>query len=305
MIKKLLLILLILLLAVALFTACTEKTDAILNELIKEGSAPQPPEPESDPEPEPEAEPESDPEPEAEPIQIRLMYSDEYIASIMGEWPAKNTKIEEFGILEEITFFNVVMGGTNWMMYKFRSQHSIQELRSDYGLTLSDMELPGDFYDGEFAGETYEDGNALNVVLNIVEDPDGNIGYMNIPTGNQIMLVADLHTEYFPKGDIIDQALTNDNLYSQGIRYDPLTGGMMLDCMWLLDKNEPSLILDKYKMQYADQPGFIEGEDEFSFMPYIIFTFKLDGIEEPCNVRAEAIDEAGYFSLSFSSRINY
>ena len=311
MIKKLLLILMSLLLTAALFTACTYSTkekEAIQKWEDMQASLPEPDDDAADKPKDDAAEPEPEEEKEEEK-EVGFHPTEEEQDGIENAWIPINWELGDFpGHFATYIDYNL-LADESYLRYAFQPQDMTEdEALEAFGMKMYMMTPPDLYYNGEWVDEKNADGDPLLASLNVNTYEDRLYVYIMFVTTGAVPIIEKLLERRFPEG-IVDSALTDDRIKSQGISYEPQTNDLAVTRLWTTVPGDCLLMYDIYKDKYAGYPEFTltPAVDDYT-APTMRYLYDIHGDGNKVTtvpVIIEAWDQADMFVMTLGMRHDF
>ena len=299
--KRIIFFVIALLLVSSLFAGCKEGmeeegkeiVDKIADELIKEGKATPTPQPE--------------PTPSPTPMKTGLRFSDEVEKKLDKLWFGSNTGLDAFDS-DYAVFCDNGPDGNNFVTFRFHSTDTQQKIQEEYGRSLFGSTLDAMSYNGQFVGETNENGDPLQITFDIQPSADGFYVYVGAMPLSPTPLVDEVLDMYWPANGIVNEQITDDMLMYKGFGYDTQNGGSAMYKMWNIGCPDITAeIFAWYEEHYKDAPGYSKTE-ETPLVPRISFTYDIlgdGGSKTQCEVWVDAFLEPGYIKLRMATDIDF
>jgi hypothetical protein len=219
--------------------------------------------------------------------RVGMIFSDDYIGQICGLWPASHTDVEDFEYPYIIYMDNDLINDCSYLTYEFRPPLTLPEIQEYYGQKIFDLTIDGMSHSCKFVGETDAEGNPLDVTLNIQEAADGFKVDIRFGPNEPLRLVSDIFETYWQYDSLIDDLLTDDMLYFQGVSYDPSNDDSSMYYMWQAEKDLVQRVLDSCESKYSEFR-------DYKYIPGSIMSFindADDNTEQSCTISADTLKD--------------
>ncbi len=299
--KRLLVLLLILLLATAVFIPGCQpgkeaEGQAIVDELIEEGAPTQAPTKAPTPKP----------TPIPTPVKTSLYYSDDVIDRFDGLWPAQNTGIDAFGDTFAVFCDNGLMGGGNYLTFRFMSDLSVQEIQDQFGTSVYGHVLDELNHAAQFINETNENGDPLESTFEIQEKPDGNYVYIGFMPQSPLPVIDAVLGAYWPQNGIIHPELKDEMVMFEGCGLDEANEGYSMYRMFNIGDPDMARQIHEWYLGYDSEKDFAVDDSNAGFIR-VSFTYDIgeSGVIRECIVKVDSFLEAGYVRIILTSGLEF